>query len=234
MSNQITNLSDGENYKVNTSKEFINKIQNVYITLTFETFFCLFVSFNTLINENFSFYLGNFWIAIAMTFIAIMLPLSMISIGKTFTKPFRYLFLSIHIIATSYVISYFCNITNPKYVLMTVFMTFCLLFALSFFVAITKSLLNIKEGCFFISFIGLVLFSIFSLLTDNNLTYVFISTLWIVLLGVYIVYDTLLMNGNNETKRDFIDGTYSILTDYLRIIYSIIEIIFLLSKNNEQ
>ncbi len=235
-SNFILNSNEYEqSNKENSNSPFIKKIQNTYITLSFQVFFSLIASFNSLMNEKFSlFQLKNTWLAILLGCLSFLLPWCMYFSIKYLKLPFRYVFLSIHTLSLSYTISYLCALTNPKYGLMIVFMCFCLLFGLSVYVAITKSVLTLTEGMVFISLISLLLLIIFAIFTDNKMGYVLITTLFIVLLGAYVIYDTLLMGLNSEIQNDdFIEGTFCIYTDYLIIFSSLFEIMKMLANNKD-
>jgi FtsH-binding integral membrane protein len=88
---------------------------------------------------------------------------------------------------------------------------------------------------FFSSAISIVLFILFLLMTDNSPGLILISSLWVILYGMYIIYDSLLILGDkdeNLCNKEYIKVSFLFYTDIFTIFVSMFMIMRLL--NNEK
>jgi FtsH-binding integral membrane protein len=87
---------------------------------------------------------------------------------------------------------------------MAAIMTLSMVLALTAYAVITKKDFTISFSALFLFGIGLVLFSLFAIFTNNRLVYILLCTGFVILFGAYLIYDTQLIisNKNNEISID--------------------------------
>lgn len=212
-------------------------ITMVYMILTIQTFLSTFLSIISITNDGINqFLINNTWILILNIIVVITsLIISKFYDGVYHNSLLSYSLLSLFTISMSYVISYICVVSRPNFVIMFVFMTFALNCALTLFCEISKNELSTFGSMFFSSAISIVLFILFLLMTDNSPGLILISSLWVILYGMYIIYDSLLILGDkdeNLCNKEYIKVSFLFYTDIFTIFVSMFMIMRLL--NNEK
>ena len=222
----------------NQSDPRVAFVTKLYMILTIQTFFSTFLSIISLMYDSINqFQINNTWILI----LSITVIISSLIISKCYDNIFShytlsYSLFSLFTISQAYTVSFICVISNPNLVIMIVFMTFATNCALTLFCEISKKELSTFGSMFFCTSISIILFVIFVFMTDNSLTLILISSLWVIVYGMYIIYDSLLILGNKENKlmkNDYIKAIFLFYTDIFSIFISMFHIMKELSDDEK-
>jgi FtsH-binding integral membrane protein len=226
---------DKYNWKIDDSKKnsFFMKL---YAIITFQLLFATFLCFVGIFSENFyTFQKNNLIMLFLIILVMFAIPfLGNFSLDTVKSFPLNYFLLTVFTLALSYVISFVCGSTNPKFVLMLIFMSFSLVFAMMIYVWFNGNLLSTLSGMIFSFAVAVALNIVFIFISDYTLLHITISSLWVILFGIYIVYDSQLILGNKDMKfseNDYVAGSFCIYTDYILIFTSICEIFCLLKED---
>ncbi len=215
--------------------KFMTKI---YMILTIQTFLSTFLSIISVMYIDINqFLINNTWILI----LSLLVFISSLIISKCYDDIFQYTtpsytMLSLFTIALSYLTSYVCVISKPNFVIMLFFMTFALNCALTLFCEITKKELSTWGSMFFCSSISIILLILFLFMTDNPPSLILISSLWVIIYGMYIIYDSLLILCNKDdslSSYDYIKVTFLFYTDIFTIFVSMFLFLKLLKEEKE-
>jgi len=170
-------------------------------------------------------------ILIICVLLAIILPCVLVCFQTTMRSvPYNYIILFIFTIAESYIVSYFCSVTEPKIVFMAAFETFSLVVSLTIYAFTTKTDFTTKRGMIFVLICAVFMFSIFYFLTSNQFFHILVCFLFIIVYGWFLLYDTQLILGNKENAldtEDYILGAFMLYTD---IVYLFVRILDLLKN----
>ncbi len=210
---------------------FIKKVYGILaiqllITVFFTTISMSSTSFSKFQLQN----LGIFWFCLILT---IVLPCVIVCFQSAMRQtPYNYGVLFAFTFAESYLVSFICSLTNPKFVFMAAFMTFGLVVALTVYAMTTKTDFTMQGGLFFVLGCGLLMFSLFAMFTNNKLIHIILCVAGIVLFGLYLIYDTQLILGNKENALeidDYVLASFMLYTDIIYLFLRILELIQLLN-----
>ena len=233
MATKTTEESQRSNYSFgdwrSQSELRISFIMKVYTILTGEAFISTFFCLLSLIYEEIQlFQLSNKWLAFILGIVAITIPILAAIYGEPFKEGiFSVPLLLLQVLSQAYVVAFICILTNPKLILMVTFMSFAFLFALTLYCFISRNEFSALGGVLFCSFLAVLLFFVFVFLTDNSFSLIMLSALWVVLFGMYVIYDTLLMLGNPDnrfTQQDYVLASFWFFTDIFVIFASMFQI----------
>lgn len=211
-------------------------IRKVYGILSVQLLFTLVLSTLSMVSHTFyTFQRDNFWLmAIAMIGV-ICLPCATLCFDNLLRRhPDNYIFLGVFTFCEAYLVGFICGSTNPRLVLMAVCMTFSIVLALTLYACTTKSDFTMSGAMLFILCSALLMFSIFAIFTTNKIIHILLSTLWIILLGFYLIYDTQLILGNHERKiseDDYILASFMLYVDIITMFIEILRLLGLLSND---
>jgi FtsH-binding integral membrane protein len=213
-------------------------ITKVYMILTIQTFLYTFLSIISIMYDGINqFQINNTWIFI----LSLLVFISCLIISKCYDNifhntPLSYFLLLFFTIALSYLTSYICVFSRPNFVIMLFFMTFALNCALTLFCEISKKELSTYGSMFFCSCISIILFLLFLFMTDNPPSLILISSLWVIIYGMYIIYDSLLILGNRDDNLscyEYIKVTFLFYTDIFTIFTSMFLFLKLLKEEKQ-
>ena len=121
-----------------------------------------------------------------------------------------------------------CGMTSPKIVFMAAVMTLGITVALTLYAITTKTDFTVYGGLMYLLGMGLLLFGIFAFFTDNKIINIIICLISVVILGIYLIYDTQLIIGNRKHSLEIDDYIIGALMLYVDIITLFMELIELL------
>jgi len=109
---------------------------------------------------------------------------------KMFRKvPSNYILLLIFTVCEGYLVSLSCSLSDPKIVVMAVSMTMAITFGLVLYALTTKTDITVYGSALFIFGVGLIMFGVFAIFTDNKMVHILLSVGGVILYGFYLVYD---------------------------------------------
>jgi FtsH-binding integral membrane protein len=168
--------------------------------------------------------------------LTIALPCVIVCFQSTMrTVPYNYYILFAFTLAESYIVSYICGRTNPRFVFMAAFMTFSLVVALTVYAATTQTDFTMQGGLIFVLGCGVMMLTIFGLFTNNKIFHIIICSVSIVLFGLYLLYDTQLILGGKENALetdDYILGAFMLYTDIIYLFLRLLELIQLFNSQD--
>jgi FtsH-binding integral membrane protein len=229
--NQNTKLSSfGQEMRLG----FIRKVYGILAAqLLVTTIFCIL----SMSSKSFKvFQIQNMALLYFFLIMTIALPCVIVCFQSAMRSyPYNYLVLGGFTISESYIVSFICGYTNPRFVFMAAFMTFALVISLTVYAMTTKTDFTTQGGLLFILGCGFFMFCIFGMFTNNKIFHVILCCLGIILFGFYLLYDTQLILGNRDNELeidDYILAAFMLYTDIIYLFLRILELIQLLSGNN--
>lgn len=212
-------------------------IRKVYGILCGQMLLTTFVCFLSMFSNSFlKFQVENIWLILMAMMITLVIPCLVCCKEDIFRKvPTNYIILAVFTLCESYIVGFICGLTNPRVVFMAAFMTLSMVIGLTVYAMTTKTDITMKGGILFIVGMGIMLLAVFALFTNNKLVHVFISTLWVILFGVYLVYDTQLIIGNHKLKLDsdeYILASFMLYLDIINLFLNLLQIISYLFDRN--
>jgi FtsH-binding integral membrane protein len=212
-------------------------IRKVYGILSAQMLLTTFMCFLSMFSKTFlKFQVENIWLILLAMVGTIVIPCLVCCKEDLFRQvPTNYIILGVFTLLESYIVGFICGLTNPRVVFMAAFMTLAMVTGLTVYAMTTKTDLTMQGGLLFIVGMGIMLLAIFALFTNNKLVHVFISTLWVILFGVYLVYDTQLIIGNHKLKLDsdeYILASFMLYLDVINLFLNLLQIISYLFDRN--
>ena len=229
------NLSFGEWTK--QEEPVVNFIIKIYSIITFQLIISITACFISILSEGFAIFLqDNIWLLSICFILVLIINLTSIWHYTLYRDPvFKFFILLVFALSQAYIISYISISTYPVLILSLVFMTFSFILALILFYSLKKMMFSICGGIFFSSLIAILLFVLFFFLSDLRINFIILSSLWVILYGMYIIYDTQLILGNSDNKLEQIDYilvSFWFNTDVILIFGSLFQI-FNFMRNQE-
>ena len=211
-------------------------IRKVYAILTVQLLISTFMCLLSMYSESFfKFQMQNFWFLIISMVVTLILPCLGLCFIDLFRKvPSNFIFLFTFTFFESYIISWICGMTNPRLVFMAAVMTFGMVAGLTVYAATTKRDLTLEGGSIFILGMTVFLLAIFAMFTSNPIVHVLISSFWVFIFGIYLVYDTQLILGNGELKLtvdDYIWASFMLYLDIINIFINLLQILRIISND---
>ena len=147
--------------------------------------------------------------------------------------PLNYILLILFTMSKGYMISFVCNLTQPRIVFMAACMTCFITLALTFYACTTKRDFTIYGSLIFLLSCVLLLFSIFYLFTQNRLIHIVVSCIGVLIFSFYLIYDTQLLIGNKENAMDTDDYILCSIMLYIDIVNLFFYIIDILKSSSD-
>lgn len=213
---------------------FIKKVYGILSTQLLITVLFTLISMNSVSFKHFQLTTpGMFWFCLILT---IVLPCVIVCFQGTMRQvPYNYGILGVFTLAESYLVSFICAMANARMVMMAAFMTFALVVSLTLYAMTTKTDFTMQGGLLFVLGCGMFMFSIFAMFTNNKLVHIILCVAGIILFGLYLLYDTQLILGNKNNALeidDYILASFMLYTDIIYLFLRILELIQLLSGDN--
>jgi len=210
-------------------------IKKVYGILSFQMIVTTLMCILAMCVQGFSkFQLSNPWLLWASLIFSIATIVSLSCFRDLSRKvPLNYILLILFTISKGYMISFVCNLTQPKIVFMAASMTCFILLALTLYACITKRDFTIYGSLIFLFSCVLLLFSIFFLFTHNKLIHIIVSCIGVLIFSFYLIYDTQLLIGNKENAMDTDDYILCSMMLYIDIVNIFFYIINILKSSSD-
>ena len=112
--------------------------------------------------------------------------------------PLNYIILFLYTIVASVMVATIAIFYDPKLVLVAAIMTLGMFVALTIFAFFIKSDLTIIRGLIFTFLMTLLIMILFLFIYPNKYIFILISALVVVLISIYIIYDTKLIAGHDK------------------------------------
>jgi FtsH-binding integral membrane protein len=154
--------------------------------------------------------------------------------GISRNVPWNYIILLLFTLAESYIVGFICAFSNPKIVFMAATMTMIIVIFLTIYAATTKTEITIYGSLLFLISAALFCLIIFNLFFRIKLLYVIISSISVIIFGIYIVYDTQLILGTKKEMLqldDYILGSFFIYTDIINLFLHILNLLNIISSD---
>ena len=227
-------LSEHDRINVAIRLGFIRKVYGILsCQLLMSTIMCALSMYS---KSFFQFQAENAGLLIFSILVTLVLPCLAMCFNDLFRKvPTNYIFLGTFTFFESYLISFICGASNPRLVFMAASMTFAMVLGLTVYAMTTKTDITMMGGMIFILGMSVFLLALFAMFTNNKLIHVFISTLWIIIFGVYLVYDTQLIMGNGELKLtvdDYILASFMLYLDIVNLFLNLLQILNIVSGDS--
>jgi FtsH-binding integral membrane protein len=212
-------------------------IRKVYGILSVQMLLTTFMCFLSMFSKSFlRFQMENMWLIVTAMICTLILPCLFFCYEDLFRKvPTNYIILGVFTLFESYIVGFICGVTNPRVVFMAAFMTFAMVIGLTLYAMTTKTDITMQGGTLFIIGMAIMLLAIFALFTHNKIVHVFISTLWVILFGIYLVYDTQLIIGNHKLRLDsdeYILASFMLYLDIINLFLNLLQILSYLFDRN--
>jgi len=144
--------------------------------------------------------------------------------------PLNYILLFAFTGAESYIVAFFCGISQGKIVFMAAAMTLGIVCALTFYAMTTKTDFTLQGGLLYILGMALLLLVLFNMFFQSSFMSTLIAAASAVLFGLYLVYDTQLIIGGKNAELELDDYILGALLLYSDIIGLFLEILSLLNR----
>ena len=212
------NKSETDNkIEISMRQGFIKKVFGILLTqLIFTGLICL---LSMSIPEIANFQKENKPILFIFIGLSIILMISLFCFMEIAKKvPLNYFLCFAFTLCESYLVSYLCNRTSPKVVLMALAMTSGMVMLLTLYACVTKTDFTgcgiyLFIFCCIMTFVG-----VFLIFSHNKVAHIIFSGLGVILFSFYIVYDVQLIVGNHQYKLDYDDYIIGAIMLYIDII----------------
>ncbi|KAL4461429.1 hypothetical protein ABPG72_015550 [Tetrahymena utriculariae] len=222
-----------------TSDKFLRSgfVTKVYTILSAQMAVTAILCAFSMSNQKFrNFQMNNFGLMIAALVVNIICLLVLICSRDQARKvPNNYILLGVFTLCESYLVSFICGMTNPKIVFLAALFTMAIFLSLTLYACTTKSDFTTMGGTLYVIGMGLFVFGIFLIFTNNNVMHLIYATACAVLFGFYILYDTQLIIGNKSYKYsidDYIIASLELYMDIIGLFLQLLEILQRLSGSS--
>jgi hypothetical protein len=223
-----------EPYYQNTDGMFANTrlgfVQKVYGLLTCQLLFTVLMCIISMTSKSFlNFQVEYYGLFIFFMVLNMVIMITLFCFPHTSkVVPYNYILLGLFTFSESWIVSAMCGMTSPKIVFMAAVMTLGITVALTLYAITTKTDFTVYGGLMYLLGMGLLLFGIFAFFTDNKIINIIICLISVVILGIYLIYDTQLIIGNRKHSLEIDDYIIGALMLYVDIITLFMELIELL------
>jgi FtsH-binding integral membrane protein len=226
---------EGENTTHKWNREFRNGfIRKVFGIVCAQILLTAIVCFFSLTSKSFfQFQRENYWLMIFSIIFVMIFPCTILCCDSLWRKvPQNYICLGIFTLCMAYMVGYICGASNPLIVFIAAAMTFFMVLGLTVYAATTKTDITTKGSLLFILGMSLLILSLFSIFFFSYFLILLLTTLWIILFGIYLVYDIQLIVGNKEMYlgiEDYILGAILLYTDIINLFAYLLQFLSILS-----
>lgn len=206
---------------------FIKKVNGI---LTFQMVITtLLIGISMCVPTYSKFQLANVWIVWTCLVFSIGSIISLVCFKDMARRvPINYILLILFTFCEAYLVSFVCNMTQPRIVFMAASMTCFITFGLTFYACTTKRDFTIYGSIVFLLASVLLLFSLFFLFTHNKLVHIILSCFGVLIYSFYLIYDTQLLLGNKENAigtEDYILCSMMLYLDVINIFLYLLDIL---------
>jgi FtsH-binding integral membrane protein len=208
-------------------------IRKVYGIILFQLLITTTVIYFSMTNEILmKFMLSNVW-PLYLSCVASITVVIILVCGKlTRTVPVNYFLLIVLTLLEAFMASYTTIYFQPISVLVCAGLTMLIVFALTMYACFTKRDMTMMGGFLFCFSIILIFLGIVGFFFTSYFYQMFLNSLGVLLMSLYLIFDTQLVVGNKRNLIDVDDYILGALNIYLDIISLFLRILKLFGKKN--
>jgi len=224
------NIASNASFHEVNRNNFVKKVYMILLSQLTITVGCALLAMNNkkAILANFPTYMNLLWVALVVSIVIMLVLMCCTSLAKT--VPWNYVLLFAFTGAESYIVAFFCTVSQGKIVLMAALMTLGIVFALTLYAMTTKEDFTLQGGALYIIGMAVLLMVVFNFLFQSDILSIIISAVSAVLFGLYLVYDTQLIIGGKNAELDLDDYILGALMLYSDIIGLFLQLLSLLNR----
>ena len=206
-------------------------IRKVYGIIFFQLLITTTVIYFSMTNEILmKFMLSNVW-SLYLSCVASIIVVIILVCGKlTRTVPVNYFLLIVLTLLEAFMASYTTIYFQPISVLVCAGLTMLIVFALTMYACFTKRDMTMMGGFLFCFSIILIFLGIVGFFFTSYFYQMFLNSLGVLLMSLYLIFDTQLVIGNKRNLIDVDDYILGALNIYLDIIGLFLRILKLFGK----
>ena len=232
------NFDDLEPYGVfNASDKQVRLgfIRKVYIILSAQlitTFLFVLIAF--LSPEFREFQQKTLWLMIVCMVLTIVLTYALgcyRSVARS--VPLNYILLAIFTLAESYLVSFIASKYEPETVLIAAGLTCAITVGLTLYAIFTKTDFTTCGGILVVCVIALLIGSIIAIFIKSKILNLILAVLGTIIFGIYLVFDTQLVIGQNKNAYSIDDYIFAAMNLYIDIIQIFLYMLRIVAAVNE-
>ena len=206
-------------------------IRKVYGIIFFQLLITTTVIYFSMTNEILmKFMLSNVWPLYLSCVASIMVVIILVCGKLTRTIPVNYFLLIVLTLLEAFMASYTTIYFQPISVLVCAGLTMLIVFALTMYACFTKRDMTMMGGFLFCFSIILIFLGIVGFFFTSYFYQMFLNSLGVLLMSLYLIFDTQLVIGNKRNLIDVDDYILGALNIYLDIIGLFLRILKLFGK----
>lgn len=175
---------------------------------------------------------SNTWILYVDMVMIIVIEIAIIcckSVGRR--APLNYILLFIFTLGFSLLVGLCSAVSDPTIVFIAAAMTLGITIALTAYAIFTKTDFTVCGGMLFIVVMTLSLFGMFLWWGATSTTNVVYCSIWAIIYGIYLIYDTQLIVGRHRHKLEIDDYILGAMLIYIDIVGLFIELLSILGAS---
>ena len=209
-------------------------IRKVYGIIFFQLLITTIVIYITMANELImKFMFANVWPLYTSCVASIILVIILVCGKITRIVPANYILLFILTGLEAIMVSYTTIYFEPVSVLACAGLTMIIVFGLTMYACFTKRDITMMGGFLFCCSLILLFLGIIGIFFRSHFYQMFLNSIGVLLMSLYIIYDTQLVIGNKQHLIDIDDYIYGALLIYLDIISLFLRILKLLGTKKK-
>jgi FtsH-binding integral membrane protein len=142
--------------------------------------------------------------------------------------PINFILLAIFTVTEAYMISFISSVYSPQTVFIAAALTAGVVVALTVYACWTKTDFTIYGGLLFICLFVFVIVSMLAMFFQSRWITLVISSIGVILFGIYLIYDTQLVMGGKRVQLgidDYIIGSIMLYLDIMNIFVYLLAIV---------
>ena len=209
-------------------------IRKVYGIILFQLIITTIVVYYAMTNELIMKYMyANVWPLYTSCVASIILVIILICGQLTQVIPLNYFILIFITLLEAIMVSYTTIYFEPVSVLACAGLTMVIVFGLTMYACFTKRDITMMGGFLFCCSLLLIFLGLIGIFFRSHFYQMFLNSIGVLLMSLYLIYDTQLVIGNKRHLIDIDDYIYAALLIYLDIISLFIRILRLLGSKKK-
>lgn len=207
-------------------------IRKVYLILSVQllitTMFVLLAFLHAPFSE---FQKKNVWLVIVASVVT-LITVYALGCYKTLARsvPTNYILLTIFTLGQSYSVSFTASFYDPKTVMIAAILTTAIVIALTLYAIFTTSDFTTMGGILIVLLVGLTVGSIVGIFIKNRIYHTIIAICSAIVFGIYLVFDTQLVIGENSRAYSIDDYIFAAMNLYIDIIQIFLQLLKILGE----
>ena len=174
---------------------------------------------------------GLMWAAIALYMVSLYALACYPKVARR--VPVNYIMLTIFTVSMSWVVAFISSRYSPKIVATAAIMTALMMIGLTAYACLAKTDFTMMGGMLAAGSLVLLCMIIFGIFVTNKFYHAVISACVILLMSVYVIYDTQLIVGKNSYKYmidDYIMAALNLYLDLINMFLAVLQLLGAISK----